>query len=55
MKQQLSIQGFFSQFVRSTLKGGKKKQSQKENFPSQELQLIFFSITWKKQRNFLNK
>jgi hypothetical protein len=53
MKQQLSIQGFFSQFVTSTLKGGGEKKSEKENFPSQEMRLIFFPSHGKakKKRN----
>jgi len=49
MKQQLSIQGFFSQFVTSTLKGGGKK-SQKEIFPSQEMQLNVFPLHGKAKK-----
>jgi len=50
MKQQLSIQGFFSQFVTSTLKGGGGKKSQKEIFPSQEMQLNVFPLHGKAKK-----
>jgi hypothetical protein len=49
MKQQLSIQGFFSQFVTSTLKG-EKENKVKKKIPIPRNAINFFSITWKKQR-----